>query len=186
MQASPSGRAKPDDRPGGHESARDICGCGRRQGSKGRAHGNRGLPQEPEEVPRYRRAHPQGHHSHGRAGTGKTLLARAVAGEAGVPFFSISGSEFVEMFVGVGAAACATSSSLRRRPPPHYFVDEIDAVGRVRGSGVGGGKRRARADPEPDTRGDGRLRPDGEGHRHGGDQSPRRARPGLAASRSLR
>lgn len=76
----------------------------------------------------------------GAPGTGKTLLARAVAGEAGVPFFSISGSEFVEMFVGVGASRVRDLfQTAKRTAPSIIFVDEIDAVGRVRGTGVGGG-----------------------------------------------
>lgn len=76
----------------------------------------------------------------GPAGTGKTLLARAVAGEAGVPFFSISGSEFVEMFVGVGASRVRDLFQMAKRAAPSIiFVDEIDAVGRVRGTGIGGG-----------------------------------------------
>ena len=76
----------------------------------------------------------------GAPGTGKTLLARAVAGEAGVPFFSISGSEFVEMFVGVGASRVRDLFMMAKRAAPAIiFVDEIDAVGRVRGTGIGGG-----------------------------------------------
>ncbi|MES2203051.1 MAG: ATP-dependent zinc metalloprotease FtsH [Patescibacteria group bacterium] len=76
----------------------------------------------------------------GAPGTGKTLLARAVAGEAGVPFFSISGSEFVEMFVGVGASRVRDLFlTAKRAAPAIIFVDEIDAVGRIRGTGVGGG-----------------------------------------------
>ena len=76
----------------------------------------------------------------GAPGTGKTLLARAVAGEAGVPFFSISGSEFVEMFVGVGASRVRDLFRMAKKMSPAIiFVDEIDAVGRVRGTGVGGG-----------------------------------------------
>ena len=76
----------------------------------------------------------------GAPGTGKTLLARAVAGEAGVAFFSISGSEFVEMFVGVGASRVRDLFDLAKKAAPAIiFVDEIDAVGRVRGTGVGGG-----------------------------------------------
>ena len=76
----------------------------------------------------------------GGPGTGKTLLARAVAGEAGVPFFSISGSEFVEMFVGVGASRVRDLfQTAKKAAPAIIFMDEIDAVGRVRGSGVGGG-----------------------------------------------
>src|SRR5437764_3571736 len=76
----------------------------------------------------------------GPPGTGKTLISRAVAGEAGVPFFSISGSEFVEMFVGVGASGvCDLFDQAKRNSPSSVFVDEIDAVGRQRGSGLGGG-----------------------------------------------
>jgi cell division protease FtsH len=76
----------------------------------------------------------------GGPGTGQTLLARAVAGEAGVPFFSISGSEFVEMFVGVGASRVRDLFRMAKKAAPSIiFVDEIDAVGRVRGTGVGGG-----------------------------------------------
>ncbi|PIP86444.1 cell division protein FtsH [Candidatus Campbellbacteria bacterium CG11_big_fil_rev_8_21_14_0_20_44_21] len=76
----------------------------------------------------------------GPSGTGKTLLARAVAGEAGVPFFLISGSEFVEMFVGVGASRVRDLFKMAKKGAPAIiFVDEIDAVGRVRGTGVGGG-----------------------------------------------
>ncbi|MDY6906932.1 MAG: ATP-dependent zinc metalloprotease FtsH [Chloroflexota bacterium] len=76
----------------------------------------------------------------GPPGTGKTLLGRAVAGEAGVPFFSISGSEFVEMFVGVGASRVRDLfDQAKRNAPCIVFVDEIDAVGRHRGAGLGGG-----------------------------------------------
>ena len=76
----------------------------------------------------------------GPPGTGKTLMSRAVAGEAGVPFFSISGSEFVEMFVGVGASRVRDLfDQAKRNAPAIVFVDEIDAVGRHRGAGLGGG-----------------------------------------------
>ncbi|MGH2582611.1 MAG: ATP-dependent zinc metalloprotease FtsH [Anaerolineales bacterium] len=75
----------------------------------------------------------------GQPGTGKTLLAKAVSGEAGVPFFSISGSEFVEMFVGVGASRVRDLfDQAKRHSPCIVFVDEIDAVGRQRGAGLGG------------------------------------------------
>ena len=76
----------------------------------------------------------------GPPGTGKTLLARAVAGEAGVPFFTISGSDFVEMFVGVGASRVRDLfDNAKKNAPCIIFIDEIDAVGRQRGAGVGGG-----------------------------------------------
>ena len=76
----------------------------------------------------------------GPPGTGKTLIARAVAGEAGVPFFSISGSDFVEMFVGVGASRVRDLfEQAKKNAPCIIFIDEIDAVGRQRGAGVGGG-----------------------------------------------
>jgi len=76
----------------------------------------------------------------GAPGTGKTLLARAVAGEAGVPFYHLSGSEFVEMFVGVGASRVRDLFKMAKRAAPAIiFIDEIDAVGRVRGGGYGGG-----------------------------------------------
>jgi cell division protease FtsH len=83
---------------------------------------------------------PKGALLFGAPGTGKTLMARAVAGEAGVPFFHLSGSEFVEMFVGVGASRVRDLFAMAKKAAPAIiFVDEIDAVGRVRGVGVGGG-----------------------------------------------
>ncbi|MBS2962795.1 ATP-dependent zinc metalloprotease FtsH [Actinocrinis puniceicyclus] len=83
---------------------------------------------------------PKGVLLYGQPGTGKTLLARAVAGEAGVPFFSISGSDFVEMFVGVGASRVRDLfEQAKANAPAIVFVDEIDAVGRHRGAGLGGG-----------------------------------------------
>ncbi len=76
----------------------------------------------------------------GPPGTGKTLLAKAIAGEAGVPFFSISGSDFVEMFVGVGASRVRDLfDQAKKNAPCIIFIDEIDAVGRLRGAGLGGG-----------------------------------------------
>ena len=76
----------------------------------------------------------------GPPGTGKTLLARAIAGEAKVPFFSISGSDFVEMFVGVGASRVRDMfEQAQKNSPCIVFIDEIDAVGRHRGAGMGGG-----------------------------------------------
>jgi cell division protease FtsH len=83
---------------------------------------------------------PKGVLLYGPPGTGKTLLARAVAGEAGVPFYSISGSDFVEMFVGVGASRVRDLfTQAKENSPSIIFVDEIDAVGRHRGAGIGGG-----------------------------------------------
>ena len=123
----------------------------------------------------------------GPPGTGKTLMARAVAGEAGVPFFSISGSEFVEMFVGVGASRVRDLfDQAKRNSPCIVFVDEIDAVGRQRGAGLGGSPRRARADPEPDPRRDGRLRHEHERDRRRRHEPPRRPRPGAPAPGPLR
>ena len=76
----------------------------------------------------------------GGAGVGKTLLARATAGEANVPFFSISGSEFVEMFVGVGSARVRDLfATAKKASPSIIFIDELDAIGRHRGAGIGGG-----------------------------------------------
>jgi cell division protease FtsH len=83
---------------------------------------------------------PKGVLLYGQPGTGKTLLARAVAGEAGVPFYSISGSDFVEMFVGVGASRVRDLfEQAKENAPAIVFIDEIDAVGRHRGAGMGGG-----------------------------------------------
>ncbi|MGC4937549.1 ATP-dependent zinc metalloprotease FtsH [Kribbella sp. DT2] len=83
---------------------------------------------------------PKGVLLYGQPGTGKTLLARAVAGEAGVPFYSISGSDFVEMFVGVGASRVRDLfETAKTNAPAIIFIDEIDAVGRHRGAGLGGG-----------------------------------------------
>ncbi len=83
---------------------------------------------------------PKGVLLYGEPGTGKTLIARAVAGEAGVPFFSISGSDFVEMFVGVGASRVRDLfEQAKKNAPCIVFIDEIDAVGRQRGAGYGGG-----------------------------------------------
>lgn len=83
---------------------------------------------------------PKGVLLYGAPGTGKTLMAKAVSGEAGVPFFSISGSDFVEMFVGVGAARVRDLfEQAKRNSPCIVFIDEIDAVGRQRGAGLGGG-----------------------------------------------
>ena len=94
----------------------------------------------------------------GPPGTGKTLLARAVAGEAKVPFFSLSGSEFVEMFVGVGASRVRDLfAQADAKAPCIVFIDELDALGKVRIQSADGQPRRTRADAQPVARRDGRL-----------------------------
>ena len=95
---------------------------------------------EPEKFKKIGARIPKGVLLLGEPGTGKTLLAKAVAGEAGVPFFSISGSDFVEMFVGVGASRVRSLfEDAKKAAPAIIFIDEIDAVGRQRGVGLGGG-----------------------------------------------
>jgi cell division protease FtsH len=112
----------------------------------------------------------------GSPGTGKTLLAKAIAGEAKVPFFSISGSDFVEMFVGVGASRVRDMfDQAKKHAPCIIFIDEIDAVGRQRGAGLGGGH-----DEREQTLNQLLVEMDGR------DQPSRRARPGAAASGSFR
>ena len=119
----------------------------------------------------------------GPPGTGKTLLARAVAGEAGCQYLSISGSDFVELYVGVGASRVRDLfDQAKKNAPAIIFIDEIDAVGRQRGTGLGGRPRRAGADPEPAAGGDGRLCLQRGGHRPGrhqpgGHPGPRPAAP---------
>ena len=95
---------------------------------------------EPQKFSKFGAKLPKGILLVGNPGTGKTLLAKAVAGEAGVPFFSISGSDFVEMFVGVGAGRVRDMfKKAKQSAPCLVFIDEIDAVGRQRGAGLGGG-----------------------------------------------
>jgi len=95
---------------------------------------------EPDKFQRLGGRIPRGVLMVGQPGTGKTLLAKAIAGEAKVPFFSISGSDFVEMFVGVGASRVRDMfETAKKQSPCIIFIDEIDAVGRHRGAGVGGG-----------------------------------------------
>ncbi len=123
----------------------------------------------------------------GPPGSGKTLLARAIAGEAGVPFLSISGSDFVEMFVGVGASRVRDLfDQAKKSAPCIVFIDEIDAVGTAARRGPRRRSRRARANAQPTARRDGRIRPEHRRHLDRGDQSPRRSRSGAAAPGSLR
>ena len=95
----------------------------------------------------------------GPPGTGKTLLAKAVAGEAGVPFFSISGSDFIEMFVGLGAARVRDLfEQAGKIAPCLVFIDELDALGKARGTGTFSGHDEERTDTQPAPGGDGWFR----------------------------
>ena len=118
----------------------------------------------------------------GSPGTGKTLLAKAIAGEAKVPFFSISGSDFVEMFVGVGAARVRDMfEQAKKQSPCIVFIDEIDAVGRQRGAGLGGGNDEREQTLNAVAGGNGRFRRRFRRDRHRRHQPSRRARPGAVA-----
>ena len=113
-----------------------LADVGDRGGRAGAGRGGR-LPPRSEQVPKLGARIPRGVLLSGAPGTGKTLLARAVAGEAGVAFFSMSASEFVEMIVGVGASRVRDLfAQAKAAAPSIVFVDEIDAIGRSRGSGV--------------------------------------------------
>ena len=123
----------------------------------------------------------------GAPGTGKTLLARAVAGEAHAAFFSISASEFIEAIVGVGASRVRDLfAKAKEAAPAIIFIDELDAIGRSRQGSVVGHRRqrRARADARPDPHRDGRLRELRGGRRAGRHEPARRARLGAAATRA--
>ena len=123
----------------------------------------------------------------GPPGCGKTMLARAIAGEAGVPFFHISGSDFVEMFVGVGASRVRDLfDTAKANRPSLIFIDEIDAVGRQRGAGLGGGHDEREQTLNQVAGRDGRLRPERGRHHDRRDQPARCPGPGPAPSRPLR
>ncbi len=116
---------------------RDVAGC---DAEKAEMEEIVEYLKDPQKFTRFGAKLPKGILLVGAPGTGKTLLAKAVAGEAGVPFFSISGSDFVEMFVGVGAGRVRDMfNTAKKNAPCLVFIDEIDAVGRQRGAGLGGG-----------------------------------------------
>ena len=122
----------------------------------------------------------------GSPGTGKTLMAKAVSGEAGVPFFSISGSEFVEMFVGVGASRVRDLFEQAKRHSPVHRLRGRDRRGRPPARHRPGREsRRTRTDPQPDPGRDGRLRHRHQCDRHGGDEPARHSRPGPPAAGPL-
>ena len=123
----------------------------------------------------------------GPPGTGKTLLARSVAGEANVPFFTISGSDFVEMFVGVGASRVRDMFEQAKKNAPVHHLHRRNRRGRPPSwRRPRRWQRRARADPQPAAGRDGRLRGERGHHPHRRDQPSRRARSGAAPSRPLR
>jgi cell division protease FtsH len=115
-----------------------FCRCRRHRFRKAAAAGGSGFLEQSGQIPFDRRPYPSGRAAFGPPGTGKTLLARAVAGEAGAPFFSISGSEFVELFVGLGASRVRDLfKQAKESSPAIVFIDELDAVGRRRGARLG-------------------------------------------------
>ena len=123
----------------------------------------------------------------GPPGTGKTLLGRAVAGEAGVAFYSVSGSEFIQMFVGVGAGRVRDLfETAESQFPLHPFHRRDRRRGAASRRGLGRQPRRTRADPQPNPQRNGRLHAKRIRHHHGGNQSPRRARSRLAPAGPLR
>ncbi len=123
----------------------------------------------------------------GSPGTGKTLLAKAIAGEAKVPFFSISGSDFVEMFVGVGAARVRDMfEQAKKHAPCIVFIDEIDAVGRQRGAGLGGGNDEREQTLNAVAGGNGWFRRSVRRDRDRRNQPSRCARSGVVAPGSFR
>jgi cell division protease FtsH len=133
----------------------DVAGIDEARGT-GR---DRGIPARSGPLLEAGRQIPKGALLVGSPGTGKTLLARAIAGEAGVPFFTISGSDFVEMFVGVGASRVRDMfEQAKKNAPCIVFIDEIDAVGRHPWPWSGQFERRARADAEPVAGRDGWVR----------------------------
>ena len=130
---------------------------------------------------------PSGLMLYGPPGTGKTLLAKAVAGEAGASFYAVSGSEFVEMYVGVGAGRVRDLfAKARANGPAIVFIDEVDAIGAKRGGGPRGRRQpRGRPDPQPAAGRDGRLQRQRAAARDRGHQPPRHARSRAAAPRPL-
>ena len=122
----------------------------------------------------------------GSPGTGKTLLAKAVAGEADVPFFTISGSDFVEMFVGIGASRVRDMFEQgKKNAPCIIFIDEIDAVGRSRFSGIGGGHDEREQTSKCTLGRDGWVRLPRRNYYCGSNQPTRCARPRSSSSRTF-
>jgi cell division protease FtsH len=117
-----------------------VRGCRGRRGGQAGSGRDRRLPQGPVQVPEARRQDPEGRADGRLARHRQDAAGRAIAGEAKVPFFTISGSDFVEMFVGVGASRVRDMfEQAKKHAPCIIFIDEIDAVGRHRGAGLGGG-----------------------------------------------
>jgi hypothetical protein len=173
----PSSTTKSDPRP-----ASRHC---RLSGLQSRGHGGGGLLETPGTLCQRGCGRTQGGAHGGTTWNGKTLLARAVAGEAGVPFFALSGSSFVEMSVGVGASRVRDLfTKARKRAPSIIFIDEIDAIGGRRGPG-GFGSNDERTDAQPVALGHGWVRPLNQRGGHGGHRLSGDSRHATPPSRRI-
>ena len=192
LHAAPAGqgrrrRAQPADRQG--QARRASCPACASATSRAatrpctRPRSSSSSSSNPEAYRRLGAKMPSGLMLHGPPGTGKTLLAKAVAGEAGAAFYAMSGSDFVEMYVGVGAGRVRDLfAKARGATPAIIFIDEVDAIGAKRGGGAGAAAApRGRPDAEPAAGRDGRLRRQRAPARDRRDQPPRHAGPGAAA-----